>query len=347
MILKLIIAIFMLCIIVLCHEFGHYIIARANGIVAKEFFIGVGPILWKKQKGETLFSLRLFPFGGACVFGNEEDVDKPEENSYLSANVWARIATILAGPFFNFILAFLLSLFVIGATGYTGTTITEVSPDSPASEAGLQAGDKIIRFNGSKVYMYGEITFATIYNNGEPCEVVFLRDGERYATSVIPKYNEEFGRMMMGITFSGATEKPSAIETIKYSYANVRYWIKISVQSLKLLFTGIVSVNELSGPVGVTMAVSEVYDEASSYGIMVLIYSMLDFAILITANLGVMNLIPFPALDGGKLIFLFIEAITGKPVKREIEGFVSFIGVALLFVLMAFVMFNDVRRLFM
>lgn len=347
MILKYVLAIIMICVIVLVHETGHYLIARMNGIVAKEFFIGIGPTIWKKQKGETLFSVKAFPFGGACVFGNEEDVEDPSTNSYLSANVWARIATIFAGPFFNFLLAFVCSLFVIGATGYTGTTVVEVTKGSPAEEAGLQPGDLITRFDGAKVYMYGEITFATMYNNGEPVEVVYKRAGKTYHTTVVPKYDEDYKRMMIGITFSAGDTKPTALETIKYSYANVRYWIKLSVQSIKMLFTGIVSVNDLSGPVGVANMVSDVYDEASDYGIRVVIYSLLDFAILITANLGVMNLLPFPALDGGKLIFLFIEAIRKKPVNREVEGMISFIGVVLLLLLMVFVMYNDIRKIFM
>lgn len=347
MILKYILAIIMICMIVLVHESGHFLIAKMNGIVAKEFFIGIGPTIYKKQRGETLFSIKAFPFGGACVFGNEEDIEDPTTNSYLSANVYARIATIFAGPFFNFLLAFVLSLFVIGATGYTGTTVTEVTPGSPAWEAGLEPGDLITRFDGQKVYMYGEITFATMYNNGEPVDVVYKRDGKLYSTTVTPHYDEDYKRMMIGITFSSGDSKPNALETIKYSYANVRYWIKLSIQSIKMLFTGVVSINELSGPVGVANMVSDVYEEASGYGIKVIIYSLLDFAILITANLGVMNLLPFPALDGGKLVFLFIEAVRKKPVKREVEGMISFIGVVLLLLLMVFVMYNDIRKIFM
>ena len=346
MVLKILIALIMLCVIILVHEFGHYIIGRANGIVAKEFFIGVGPTIWKKQKGGTLFSVKAFPFGGACVFGNEEDIEHPEESAYYNSNVYSRIATILAGPVFNFLLAFLLSLFVIGATGYTSTRISEVTPDSPAEKAGLQAGDMITKFDGHKVYLFGEIAFSTTYNNEEKIEVQFKRDGKKMSTFVTPKYDPEYGRMMMGVAFDATTEKLSPIDTIKYSYANVRYWIKLSIFSIKMLFTGTVSPKELSGPVGITVAVSEVYDEAATYGIMAIIYSMLDFAILITANLGVMNLVPFPALDGGKLIFLIIEAVTKKPVSREIEGIVSFIGIVLLLILMAFVMFNDVQKIF-
>lgn len=346
MIIKILIAVIMICIIILVHEFGHYIIGRANGIVAKEFFIGVGPILFKFEKGGTVFSLRAIPFGGACVFGNEEDFENPQDSPYLSASVWARFASIVAGPIFNFILAFVLSLFVIGATGYTPTKVIDVTEGSPAEQAGIQAGDLITRFDGSKVYMFGEITFATMYNNSEPIAVELLRGNEKIRTIVTPVYDEQYGRMMMGITFGGVEEKPTPIETIKYSYANVRYWIRISVASVRMLFTGVLSPKELSGPVGVTMAVSEVYDAAADYGIMAIIYSMLDFAILISANLGVMNLIPIPGLDGGKLLFILIEAVTRKPASKEVEGIVTFIGFAILMLLTGYVLFNDIQRIF-
>lgn len=343
--MKIVLTLIILCVIVIAHEFGHYIIARANGIEVKEFFVGFGPTILKKKKGGTLYSLKLIPFGGACVFMDEEELDHPETCSYLNASVYSRIATILAGPVFNFILAFLLSLFVIGACGYSTTKLIDVTEGSPAYEAGLRAGDELVKINNSKVYFYGEVTFETMQNSGEPIDVVYKRDGQKNSTVVIPKFDEEYGRMMMGITFGDSVAKPSPLNTIKYSFLNVRYWIKLTVKSLGMLFTGHASVDDLSGPIGVTQAVSEVYDEASEFGIMAIIYSLLDMAILITANLGVMNLLPFPALDGGKLIFLIYEAIVGKPANRKVEGAVNFAGMMLLFLLMIFVMYNDIAKI--
>jgi len=344
--MKIFLTLLILCVIIVAHEYGHYIIARANGIEVKEFFVGFGPTIFKKKKGETLYSLKAIPLGGACVFMDEEDLDHPETCSYLNANVYARIATILAGPLFNFILAFLLSLFVIGACGYSTTKLIDVTEGSPAYEAGLRAGDEIVKINNSKVYFYGEVTFETMNNEGDPINVVYKRDGKKEACVVIPKYDEEYGRMMMGITFGDSVSDPTPLQTLKYSFLNVRYWIKLTVKSIGMLFTGHASVNDLSGPIGVTQAVSEVYDEASAYGIMAIVYSLLDMAILITANLGVMNLLPFPALDGGKLIFLIYEAIAGKPANRKIEAAVNFAGMMLLFLLMMFVMYNDIARIF-
>lgn len=343
---KILLSIIIICVIIVAHEFGHYIIARANGITVKEFFVGVGPDIIKKKKGETVYSLKLIPFGGACVFMDEDDLDHPEDCSYLNASVYSRIAVILGGPLFNFILAFVFSLFVIGSVGYSNTVITEVSNASAAEKAGLYAGDEIVKINNERVYFYGEVTFETMFNNGEPINLLVRRGREVININVIPEYNEEYDRMMMGITFGEGIDKPTPLQTIKYSFLNVRYWIKITLKSLKMLFTGGLSVNDLSGPVGITQTVSEVYDSAIAYGIKVLILSLMDLAIFISANLGVMNLLPLPALDGGKFIFLVIEAITRKPVDKRVEGAVNFVGMALLMLLTVFVLYNDVMRLF-
>ncbi|MDO4188492.1 MAG: RIP metalloprotease RseP [Lachnospiraceae bacterium] len=344
-IFKIFLALIIICIIIVVHEFGHFIIARANGIEVKEFFVGIGPNIIKKKKGNTVYSLKLIPFGGACVFMDEDDIDHPEDCSYLNASVYSRIATVIAGPIFNFILAFIFSLFLIGSVGYSNTVLTEVADLSPAQEAGLEAGDEIIKINGEKVYFYGEVTFETMYNTGDPIDITVKRNGEKIDTVVVPKFNEEYGRMMMGITFGEGVDNPTALQTIKYSFLNVRYWIKLTVKSLKMLFTGGISMNELSGPVGITQTVSEVYDSAAKYGIMTVILSLMDLAILISANLGVMNLLPFPALDGGKLIFLIIEAVTKKPVDKRIEGAVNFVGMACLMLLMVFVLYNDIMKI--
>ena len=345
-IIKILLALLIICVIIVAHEFGHYIIARANGITVKEFFVGVGPNIYSKKKGDTLFSLKLIPFGGACVFMDEDDLDHPEQCSYLTSSVYSRIATIIGGPLFNFIFAFIFSLFVIGSVGYSNTVLIDVSPNSPASEAGLMPGDEIIKINNQRVYFYGEVTFETMYNTGEPIDLLVKRGEQKIRTLVVPRFDEEYGRMMMGITFGEGVSKPTPIQTLKYSFLNVRYWIKLTLKSIKMLFTGGLSVNDLSGPVGITQTVSEVYDSAISYGIRAVILSLMDLAILISANLGVMNLLPFPALDGGKLIFLIIEAVTKKPVDKKVEGAINFVGMALLMVLMVFVLYNDITRLF-
>lgn len=343
-------------LIVIAHEFGHFLLAKMNGIRVLEFSVGMGPIICKFQGKETLYTLRLLPIGGACMFEQEdgletahnhtEDTGKEvEEGSFAAASVWARIATVVAGPLFNFLLAYILSLFVVGMSGSDSPTIYSVIEGYPAQEAGLQAGDEIISLNGERVHLYREVSFISSTNRGEDVEMVYERDGERYTTVITPRYDEEEGRYYIGFS-GGVYEKGNAWELIKNSYYEVRYWVKITFKSLLMLFNGQASVKDMSGPVGMAQVVGDVYDEASAYGIETVIVSMLNIAILLSANLGVVNLLPLPALDGGRLIFLIIEVFRGKPVPKEKEAIIHFIGFALLMVLMVFVLYNDIVRLF-
>ena len=250
-----------------------------------------------------------------------------------------------AGPIFNFLLAFLLSLIVVGVAGSDRPDLLSVMEGYPAQAAGLQEGDRIISLNGERIYLYREVSFFSGTNQGKPVTVVYERDGERYTTVITPQYDDQAGRYYMG--FSGGTyTKDNALEIIRDSYYEVRYWIKMTIKSLMMLFNGQASVRDLSGPVGVAQVVGEVYEEASTYGLLTVVINMLNIAILLSANLGVLNLLPLPALDGGRLVFLLIEALRGKPVPREKEAIVHFIGFALLMVLMVFVLYNDILRLF-
>lgn len=352
-------------VVVIAHEFGHFLIAKANGIRVVEFTVGMGPILLKRQGKETLYTWRLLPLGGACIFENEDGLDEEEkrkkdenaaeaqelipdkerDRSLPAASPWVKIATYAAGPMFNFLLAFFLSLIVVGMTGSDNTKIVSVIEGYPAEEAGLLAGDELISLNGERVHLYREVTLFSQLNQGEDVKVVYERDGERYTAVITPRFDEETGRYLIGFS-GGVYEKCGPIDTIKAAYYEVRYWIKVVYKSLFMLFRGQASVKDLSGPVGMAQVVGEVYDEASEYGIMTLIMSMMNFAILLSANLGVVNLLPLPALDGGRLIFALIEAVRGKPVPRDKEAIVHFIGFVLLLVLMVFVMYNDIMRLF-
>ncbi len=351
-------------VVVIAHEFGHFLIAKMNGIRVVEFTVGAGPVLLKRQGKETLYTWRLLPLGGACIFDQEDGLDEAEkkkkeereqraeelipdaekDRSLNAAGVWVRIATYAAGPIFNFLLAFLLSLVVVGMSGSDPTKIASVMDGYPAQEAGLQAGDELISLNGERVHLYREVTLFSQLNRGEDVTIVYERDGERHTTTLTPRYDEEAGRYYIGFS-GGLYEDCNALETIRASYYEVRYWIKITYKSLFMLFRGEASVSDLSGPVGMAQVVGEVYEEASEYGILTLIASMLNFAILLSANLGVVNLLPLPALDGGRLVFALIEAVRGKPVPKEKEAVVHFIGFVLLLALMIFVMYNDIMRL--
>lgn len=346
-------------IVVIAHEFGHFLLAKVNGITVVEFAVGMGPKLFSFTKGGTRYALRLFPIGGACMFEGEDgiyDKDEKKENSapseekkgaFPNAKVSARIATVFAGPLFNFILAFLFSLIIVGSVGSDHAVIEDIIEGYPAQEAGLQPGDEIIKLNNERIYLYREVSLVSYMNtDGKDITIVYKRDGVTYSTKITPKYDEESGRYLIG--FSGGTnyEIGNPLTVIKNSVLEVRYWIKYTFKSLFMLITGAASVKDLSGPVGVAQAVNEVYEASAAISVKAIVINMLNFAVLLSANLGVINLLPLPALDGGRLVFLIIELFRKKKVSPEKEGMVHFIGMVLLILLMIFVFYNDIMRLF-
>ena len=344
MFIKIILFILIFSLIVLVHEGGHCIIGKANGIGVKEFAIGMGPTLIGFVKNKTRYSLKLLPFGGLCIFEGE-DGDELSPTSFRNAGVYSRIATVAAGPLMNFVLAFVLSLFVISATGYDLPVLHSVIDGFPAEEAGLKAGDEIIRINNKRIDVYRDITLWTLFNEGSTANVVFKRDGKTYSATITPRYSEEDDRYLFGFRGPAQYTKGNPLEVIKFSAVEVRYWIEASVKSVLMLIKGRFKVQDLSGPVGVADVVGDVYDASKAEGAFYVWVNMLSLSILLTANLGVMNLLPFPALDGGRLLFLFIEAITGKKASAKVEGVINLIGMSFLMVLMIFVMYNDIQKM--
>jgi regulator of sigma E protease len=356
MIVTIIVFVLIFGVVVISHELGHFIIAKLNGIKVLQFSVGMGPDLVKFTKGGTRYVLKLLPIGGACMFegedgiySNEKDengktIEKPE-GAFNDANVWARIATVFAGPFFNIILAYLLSLIVVGFSGEVIPTINSLTEGYPAAEAGLQQGDVITRMNGERIYLQGEVTFISAVSTGKPIEIEYKRDGQKYTTSVTPKFSEEDNRYYLGFTIGEAIEC-KGFDLIKYSAYEVRYWLKTTVKSLLMLVQGQLSADDLSGPVGIAVTIDETIEVAKPYGIPTVVLTMINFAVLLSVNLGVMNLLPLPALDGGRLLFLLIEVIRGKPVPPEKEGLVHFIGFVALMILMVFVLYNDISKIF-
>lgn len=339
----IILAILIFGFIIIFHEFGHFIVARLHKIRVNEFWVGMGPTLLHKKKGDTDYCLKLLPIGGACVMG-EDDADDLSEGSFNSKSALARLSVIAAGPVFNFILAFLASLFFVGYLGYDPSVLSQVAEHSPAQEAGIQGGDRIVKINGSRIFLFREISMHATLHPGETTEFVVERDGETFEVSLTPAEVEE-GIYQFGFTSSGFV-KGNVFQTIGYSLYEVKYWISVTLKSLGKLITGQIGVNQLSGPVGVVDAVDSTYQQSKSGGVLLIVLNLLRMGILLSANLGVMNLLPIPALDGGRIVFLLIELVRGKRVPPEKEGYVHLAGMAVLLCLMAFVMFNDIRRIF-
>lgn len=343
--MSIILALLIFSFIILFHELGHFLLAKRGGITVEEFSLGMGPRLLSTVKGGTRYSWKLLPFGGSCMMLGEDE-GSTEQGSFGSKSVWTRISVIAAGPIFNFILAFVLSVMIIGSIGVDKPVVLSVSEGYPAAEAGIQKGDTILKMNGSRIYLGREVSNYVTFHQGETVTIEYLHEGERQSATLTPKESEG-GRKIFGIgVYSNYREKVNAFETLKYSAYEVKYWIQLTIESLKMLFTGQVGINDMAGPVGVVSIIDDTYKESAADGGFYIWLNMLNISILLTANLGVMNLLPLPALDGGRLVFLILEAIRGKRVDPEKEGMVHFVGLMLLMVLMDVVMFNDIRKLF-
>ncbi len=343
-------AVLMFGIIILIHEFGHFLFAKLNGIGVIEFSLGMGPRLCSFEKGGTRYSIKILPFGGSCMMLGEDENDS-DESAFNNKSVWARISVVAAGPIFNFVLALVLSMILIGLTGYDTSTVMDVVDGYPAQAAGIRPGDVVTKINGRKIHAYKDVNLYTLTHPGTTLKVTYERlEGDSvktYTATLVPKYSQEDKTYLMGVRFDGAP-KPiqNPVQLVVHSMYEVKYWIQYVFDTFYMMFHGEVSLNDVSGPVGILSAINTTVDEAVPYGATVVVLMLVNFSILLSANLGVMNLLPIPALDGGRLVFLIIEALRGKPIDKEKEGMVHMAGMMFLMALMVFVLFNDVRKLF-
>ena len=338
-----ILALIIFSAIVIFHELGHFLLAKWNGIEVIEFSLGMGPRLLSHVWGDTRYSLKLLPIGGSCQMVGEEEASD-SAGAFGNKSVWARIAVVAAGPVFNFILAWVLALIIVGSVGYDNTMV-DIIPDSAAAEAGMEDGDQIISINGSRTWLYREVSLYSSLHQGQTATVVFERNGEKQTVVLTPKQSDT-GAYLYGFSRTVQREKGGALETVGYSCAEIRYWLKATVESLKMLIGGQVGLEEMSGPVGIVSTIGDTYKESRVDGWYYVTMNMIMIAILLSVNLGVMNLLPIPALDGGRLVFLILEAIRGKAIPQEKESMVHFTGFVLLRGLMAVILFSDLHKLF-
>ena len=344
--MNIVIAIIVFSLLILFHELGHFSLAKLNGIRVNEFCLGLGPTIVGFTKGETKYSLKALPFGGACMMEGEDE-NSNDERAFNKKSVWARISVVAAGPIFNFIMAFVFSVFLIGNVGIDKPILTDVIEGYAAEAAGLQAGDTIVGMGEKDIHFYREISVYSSMHVGEPVEITYERAGEEYKTVLTPKYDEESGRYLYGFISTSQREPVGFLDAIRYGFFETVYYIDVTIESVKMLFSGAVGMNDLSGPVGIVQNMGDTYEESvETSGYYYAFLNMLSWTIMLSANLGVMNLLPIPALDGGRLVFLILEAIRGKAIDPEKEGFVHMVGIILLFGLMFVVMFNDIRKIF-
>lgn len=346
----IVLAVLILGVIIMIHEFGHFLFAKLSGIEVLEFSLGMGPRILSVQKGETRYSLKLLPFGGSCMMlGEDEAEDSPR--AFGNVSVWSRICVVLAGPVFNFLLAFLLSMILVGLLGYSEPVVQGVMPGLPAEAAGMQEGDIIRKINGRSVHFYDDVTTYIYTHPQRNLTITWQRTGENGETknfkeTLVPQYSAEEGRYLMGVQFGTSPRRvENPIQLIIYSAYEVEYWIRYVFDTFYMMFHGLVSVNDISGPVGIVTTIDETVEQVAPAGKKAVTLTLVQLCVLLSANLGVMNLLPIPALDGGRLVFLFLEAVRGKAVDKEKEGMVHTVGMMVLLAFMVFILFNDVRKL--
>ena len=338
--LYILIALLVFGLLIFIHELGHFLCARACGVGIKEFAIGMGPKLlsWKSKKHETVYTLRLLPIGGfVSMVGEDEDSDASD--SFGNQSVWKRISIVLAGPVMNILLGFLLMLIlVVGQKTLLSTTVYQFR-DNALSSQKLCVNDEILKVGRTRVYTFQDVIYEVMHQGSEPVDITVLRDGKKLLIDdvvfpVVTESGAEFGEY----DFIPYAERGTPLNYLKHTFSRSLSTVKMVVDSIVDLVSGRYGIEAVSGPVGVT----EVIVDAAKTSV----YTLLYVVIVISINLGVFNLIPFPVLDGGRLLFLLIEAVRRKPIKKEIEGYFNFAGMIILFAFMAFVVVKDVFNIF-
>lgn len=338
--MTLIYFILVLSITIFIHELGHFIFAKRAGIYVYEFCIGMGPriFMFKRKNDETEYGIRLFPIGGFCAMageGIEDDEDVPKDKKLQSKTWLQRFLTIVAGVMFNFILA-LVILIVIGFINGNPNNkpiISQVPIDSPSYEAGLQAGDIIKTLNGTKINTIDRLLIEYQMEYGKTLELEVLRDGKIEKISIVPVKNE--GTYSYGFSLD-STVRYGFFEGIKYGFSKFFSLIEQMFLVITYLITGKLSLSNLSGPVGIYNIVGE----SAKAGLINLVY----LTGYLSINVGFINLLPIPAFDGGRILFLIIEKIRRKPVNIKVENTIHAVGLALLMVLMVVITYNDIVR---
>lgn len=336
--ITIIVALLVLSVLVVIHEYGHYLAGKKAGITVTDFAVGFGPKLVKWQRGETEFSIRLLPLGGFCKFlGEDEDAD--EEGSFNKATLFGRFMTVLSGPVFNIVVAFIMGACLMLFFGNRVTMVESTMPGMSAEAEGVQAGDIITSVNGKATPFSGQALQYLASAGDTDIEVTVTRDGTPMTFQLDKSLDD--GEMRVGITTQTIRQKVGFFEGIwlgiRWSFYLLVEMIKGLGQMIGALFGGPAIEGGVAGPVGVVTLIGD----AARNGF----ESLLALATMLSINLGIVNLLPLPALDGGRLIFFIIEAVRGKPVPPEREGFIHMLGFAALMVLIAVLTYGDIMRL--
>jgi regulator of sigma E protease len=352
--MSIVIAVLVFGLIVIIHELGHYAFAKKNDVMVEEFAVGMGPTLLKKQFGETIYSLRLLPIGGFCKMLGE-DAENPDPRAFNNKKVSARAAILAAGAGMNFVLAYVLFFLVVLFGFFRLPKVQAVIPGSPAEAAGLSEGDSIVKINNTTINIYEDLAFEMDSNKGEPISIEYIHAKERKKTELTPFLDESTNSYKIGFNtalkrgvFSEKVDELATagiFESLQKAFFLILFYIKATVLGITRLFTKQLSVSDMSGPIGIVSMIGDVYEETKAVSIRDLVLNMFNLCGILSANLGVFNLLPLPALDGGRLVFVLFEGIRRKPFPAEKEGMVHFIGLVLLMVLAVFIAYSDIRKM--
>jgi len=340
--ITILITLLIIAVLVLVHEWGHFIAARKIGIPVWEFSIGFGPRLLGRKKDGIEYSIRLIPLGGYVRMAGEEPGDGNVPDGFNNRKPWEKMAVSFAGPFMNFVLALLLFVYVYSVVGVPQASpeplIGQVVAGTPAEAAGLKANDRVLAINNKKINSWEELTASIASSEaGKPLPIKVQREGQVINLKVKPVVNENTGVPSIGVMGAINYEKQGIINAVKIGFQQTYELTVLLLSSLGMLVSGGASIGDLAGPVGITKMVGD----AAQVGSVLL----LSFTAFLSINLGVLNLLPIPALDGSRIMFALVEAIRRKPLEPEREGFIHWLGFMFLIMLMVVVTFNDIIRL--
>ena len=336
-ILSILAALALLGVIVTIHELGHYLTGRMLGFSIVEFAVGMGPVVFKKERNGIQYALRALPIGGMCRFyGEDEGVN--DARCFNAQAWWKRLIVIVSGPLMNFLFAIVIAVITLAAYGDYVPSIIEIGDAStPAYVAGMQTGDVITAVGGKEIQYYAETVPLILAVKDSDVTITVLRDGQRIDCELKNIYNAEARKNLIGITIEPVRMHFGFFQSVGRSFGYVWSMVTETFSFFGRLFQGNVQSTDVSGPVGIIAYISE----AVRYGL----ETVLRFAVMISMSLGIMNLLPLPALDGGRAVFMLIEGVRGKPVPPEKEGMIHFVGLILLFGLIIFLTYNDITNL--
>ena len=331
--MNIILAILIFTFLVLIHELGHYLTAKFLKVRAYELSLGMGPKIFGKKHNDTEYTLRALPFGAYVRFGDEDDSMFEESDNFMNQSPWDRIKIIMMGPLVNMVAALILMILVVFLSGVPVNKIGSVAADMPAAAAGLRAGDEILEVEGAPTSSWEDVVKAIDANSDDTISVIVQREGQQAQTiEITPTLSE--GRMMIGIT--PAFEKNLGQSVISGTKATLNM-STMMLDIVKKLFTGKADISSFSGPVGIVAIV----DDVAATGWINLLY----LTSVLSLNLGILNLLPIPGLDGSKILIYGFEALSGKPMNKDIEMKLTMVGFAVLLAFTIFVTFKDITRL--